>query len=407
VNADEDVWRAEAPHVLAALLRRSGDFDACEDAVQDALLAAARQWPVEGVPERPRAWLIRVASRRVIDQVRTDDARRRREERLAAQPAAQVDVAQRDDTLTVLLLCAHPALSAESQIALTLRAVAGLSTAQIAAAFRVPAATMAQRISRAKATIGRADIDITFPKPNAHDLAARVHVVRHVLYLAFNEGYATSMGDELVDVDLAVEAIRLARLLHRSLPSDTETSGLLALMLLTHARVRARVDEAGDLVRLAEQDRSLWDRRMIDEGVALVERALPVGPIGPFQLQAAIAAVHAEARTAYETDWPQIVELYGMLDRIAPSPVVTLNRAVAIGMANGPDAGLGALRPLLDDPTERRNHRVQSAWAHLLELRGDHAEAAEAFSRAAQLTNSSPEQRYLHRAAARASAAAT
>lgn len=405
MNADEDVWRAEAPHVLAALLRRSGDFDACEDAVQDALLAAARQWPVEGRPERPRAWLIRVASRRLIDRVRTDDARRRREERLAAQPAAHADVAQSDDTLAVLLLCAHPALGVESQVALTLRAVAGLSTGQIAAAFRVPAATMAQRISRAKATISRADA--TFPAPNADDLVARIHVVRHVLYLAFNEGYATSVGDDLFDVDLAVEAIRLTRGLHGSLPSDTETSGLLALMLLTHARVRARVDEAGDLVRLAEQDRSLWDRRMIDEGVALVERALPVGRVGPFQLQAAIAAVHGEARTGYETDWPQIVELYGMLDRIAPSPVVTLNRAVAIGMADGPDAGLGALRPLLDDPTERRNHRVQSAWAHLLELRGDHAEAAEAFSRAAQLTNSAPEQRYLHRAAARASAAAT
>jgi RNA polymerase sigma factor (sigma-70 family) len=404
VNADEDVWRAVAPHVLAALLRRSGDFDACEDAVQDALVAAARQWPVEGRPERTRAWLIRVASRRLIDQVRTDDARRRREERLAAQPAAHTDGAQSDDTLTVMLLCAHPGLSVESQVALTLRAVAGLSTAQIASAFRVPAATMAQRISRAKATIGRADI--AFPRPNAHDLAARFHVVRHVVYLAFNEGYASSMGDELVDVDLAVEAIRLARLLHRSLPSDSETSGLLALMLLTHARVRARVDEAGDLVRLAEQDRSLWDRRMIDEGVALVERALPVGPVGPFQLQAAIAAVHAEAATASDTDWHQIVELYRMLDRVAPSPVVALNRAVAIGMADGPDAGLAALRPLLDDPAERRNHRVQSAWGHLLELRGDHAEAAEAFSRAAQLTNSSPEQRYLHRAAARAEAAA-
>jgi predicted RNA polymerase sigma factor len=349
--------------------------------------------------------LIRVASRRLIDQARTDEARRRREERNAVEPAGPAEVADRDDTFDMLLLCAHPALSAESQVAVTLRAVAGLSTAQIAAAFGVPSATMAQRISRAKATIGRADD--AFPTPNADDLVARIHVVRHVLYLVFNEGYATSMGDQLVDVDLAVEAIRLARLLHESLPRDTETAGLLALMLVTHTRVRARVDDVGDLVRLADQDRSLWDRRMIDEGVALIERALPVGPVGPFQLQAAIAAVHAETLTATQTDWPQIIELYGMLDRIAPSPVVTLNRAVAIGMAEGPDAGLTALRPLLDDPAEHRNHRLQSARAHLLELRGDHAEAAEAFRCAAQLTCSAPEQRYLNGAAARAAENAT
>ena len=413
MSAGEDVWRAEAPHVLAALLRRSGDFDACEEAVQDALLAAARQWPTEGVPDRPRGWLVRVASRRLIDQVRTDQARRRREELIAARPAAHADPADRggtgddsrDDTLHVLLLCAHPDLTAESQVALTLRAVAGLSTARIASAFGVPSSTMAQRISRAKATIGRTDT--SFPRPTADDLVARIHIVRHVLYLTFNEGYATSMGDNLIDVHLGDEALRLTRLLHESLPSDTETSGLLALMLLTHARVRARADEAGDLVRLADQDRSLWDRRLIDEGVDLVERALPVGPVGPFQLQAAIAACHAEAESAGETDWPQIAVLYGMLDRIAPSSVVTLNRAVAIGMAQGADAGLAALRPLLDDPAERRSHRVQSAWGHLLELHGDHAAAAEAFRRAAQLTNSSPEQRYLHRAAARADAAAT
>jgi RNA polymerase sigma factor (sigma-70 family) len=410
VTAREDVWRAEAPHVLAALLRRSGDFDACEEAVQDALVAAARQWPVEGVPERPRGWLIRVASRRLIDQVRTDQARRRREESIAG-PDVMRDVtgddgrdASRDDTLDMLLLCAHPALSAASQVALTLRAVAGLSTSRIASAFGVPTATMAQRISRAKVTIDRGGA--AFPTPNADDLVARIHVVRHVLYLAFNEGYTTSMGDVLVDVDLAVEAIRLTRCLHDSLPSDTETTGLLALMLLTHARVRARVDDAGDLVRLADQDRSLWDHRLIDEGVALVERALPVGPVGPFQLQAAIAAVHAEARSGDATDWPQIAELYGMLDRIAASPVVTLNRAVAIGMADGAQAGLAALQPLLDDPAERRNHRLQSAWGHLLELHGDHAAAADAFRRAARLTNSSPEQRYLHRAAARAAARA-
>jgi RNA polymerase sigma factor (sigma-70 family) len=391
----EEVWRSEAPHVLAALLRRDGDFAACEDAVQEALLAASRQWQIDGVPDRPRAWLIRVAARRLIDHRRSDVARRRREERVTAEPmAAEVAGAARDDALDLLILCAHPSLRPVSQVALTLRVVAGLTTAQIAAAFLVPESTMAQRISRAKATItaegGR------MPGPRRGDVGARLHAVRHVLYLAFNEGHTASSGDTLIDVDLADEAIRLTELLHRSVPSDTETAGLLALMLLTHARTPARLDDAGDLVPLAEQDRTQWVPWMIARGVRLIEEALPSGPVGPFQLQAAIAAVHAEASVASATDWAQIVELYRMLSGVAPSSVVSLNLAVAIGMAEGARAGLDALAPLVDDPTQQRNHRLWSARGHLLAMAGD-PDAGEAFCRAASLATSIPEQRYLNR----------
>ena len=404
----EDVWRAEAPHVLAALLRRSGDVGACEDALQEALVAASQQWPTEGVPDQPRGWLVRVASRRLIDQQRSDAARQQREQRVAADPVdgalvveAELDPhgpTSSDDALHMLVLCAHPALSPASQVALTLRAVGGLTTAQIAAAFLVPETTMAQRIVRAKATIAQGAHRL--PDPGRNDLPARIGAVRNVLYLAFNEGYAASSGATLVDVDLAEEAIRLAELLHRALPSDTESAGLLALMLLTHARTPARIDRAGEIVPLADQDRTRWDRRLIDRGTRLIEHALPSGSVGPFQLQAAIAAVHAEADTADATDWSQIVELYRMLDGIAPSPVVSLNSAVAIGMADGTAAGLDALRPLLDDPGQQRNHRLHAALAHLLELAGDTAEAAAAFQRAASLTSSILEQRYLNRRAA-------
>ncbi len=405
-SAVEGVWRREAPHVLAALLRRHGDFAACEDAVQDALVAASQQWPTDGLPDRPRGWLVTVAGRRLIDHERRESARRHREERAALDPLTgslaggpvespdPLAAPRLDDTLHLLVLCAHPALRPASQVALTLRAVAGLTTAQIAAAFLVPEPTMAQRISRAKATIVRAGTQM--PEPVPHDLVARVQAVRHVLYLTFNEGYTASSGPALVDVDLANEAIRLTEALHRSLPTDTETTGLLALMLLTHARTPARIDGQGDLVPLVDQDRARWDRALIDRGARLVEAALPVGPVGPFQLQAAIAAVHAEAISADETDWPQIVELYRMLERIAASPVVVLNHAVAIGMADGPSAGLAALQPLLDDPAQLRNHRVHSVNAHLLESSGDVAAAVAAFRRAASLTSSIPEQRYLN-----------
>ena len=401
-GASEDLWRAELPHVLAALLRRSTDRAACEDAVQEALFAAARQWPNEGVPDKPRGWLIRVASRRLIDRQRSDEARTKREQRVASdrladertRAATEGAAPLADDTLQMLFLCAHPALSPTSQVALTLRVVAGLTTAQIAAALLVPEATMAQRIGRARSTI--ADCGPRLLHPARNDLPARISAVHSVLYLVFNEGYTASCGPSLIDFDLTYEAIRLAETLHRKLPSNTETAGLLALMLLTHARAPARTDVAGDIIPLDEQDRTQWNQQLIDQGTRLIEQALPAGRVGPFQLQAAIAAVHAEATTADATDWPQIVELYRMLNTIRPSNVVTLNLAAAIGMAESAEAGLATLSPLLDDPAEQGNHRVHSAHAHLLELAGDAPAAAVAFRRAATLTNSIPEQRYLH-----------
>lgn len=394
--------------MLAALLRRSGDFASCEDAVQEALRAAAAQWPNDGVPRDPRAWLIRVASRRLIDGHRSDDARRSREQRHARDPLIVVTVEapdsssgdRLDDTIRMLILCAHPVLSPASQVALSLRAVSGLTTAQIASAFQVPTSTMTRRIARAKASIGAEGHRL--PGPTAGDLAARLDAVRHALFLTFNEGYTRSSGNRLVDVDLAVEAIRLAHQLHLHLPSDAETTGLLALMLLTHARSAGRVDAAGDLIPLAEQDRTTWDGDLVGRGLRLIEEALPVGPVGPFQIQAAIAAVHDEAAEAADTDWPQIAVLYTMLHELAPSPTVTLNRAVAIGMAQGANAGLDALAGLLADPAQQRNHRLHAAHAHLLELAGRPDAAAPAYLRAAGLTSSIPEQRYLNRRAAEA-----
>ncbi len=403
----EDVWRHETPHVLAALLRRSGDFEGCEDAVQEALIAAAGQWPTEGVPDNPRAWLIRVASRRLIDHQRNQAARLRREHDASSghpNDLNNVDASRcetpapaGDDTLQMLLLCAHPALSPASQVALTLRAVAGLSTAQIARGFLVPEATIAQRISRAKAKLRSAGA--TFQAPTLEDLPDRLNAVRHVLYLTFNEGYTNSSGTTLIDIDLTTEAIRVTELLHRSIPDDTETTGLLALMLLTHARIGARTTTYGDLVPLAEQDRKLWNRDLIDRGTTLIEHALAAGPIGPFQLQAAIAAIHDEAERAEDTDWLQITMLYRMIERLAPSPTVSLNLAIAVGMAHGPAAGLDVLAPLLAQPDQQSNHRVHAANAHLLELTGDTVAAKDAYRLAAKLTPSIPEQRYLNRRA--------
>jgi RNA polymerase sigma factor (sigma-70 family) len=403
----EDVWRSETPHVLAALLRRSGDLEACEDAMQEALLAAADQWPREGTPANPRGWLIRVASRKLIDSQRSSAARAQREintvthapaDSRYVEPADSAALGQRgDDSLQMLLLCAHPALSDASRVALTLRAVAGLTTRQIASAFLVPEATMAQRISRAKAILREAGA--RFEAPTSRDLADRLHAVRHVLYLTFNEGYTKSSGAGLVDNDLTEEAIRLAERLHGAIPDDAESSGLLALMLLTHARTPARTDDRGDLVPLAEQDRSRWDREMIARGSSLIEQALGAGAVGPFQLQAAIAAVHDEAPCSEATDWLQITMLYRMLDRLAPSPTVALNLAIAVGMAHGAPAGLDALAPLLQRADQSRNHRLHAAHAHLLEMSGDTSAARYAYLRAAQLTSSIPEQRYLNRRA--------
>jgi predicted RNA polymerase sigma factor len=398
--------------VLGALVRRYGHFDACEDAVQEALVAASRQWPGEGRPQNPRGWLITVASRRLTDRLRSDGARRRREDAAALQvPGPPVvpgpgdggaEPPDHDDTLTLLFLCCHPALSPASQLALTLRAVGGLTTAQIASAFLVPEATMAQRISRAKQSIKAAGT--SFELPPSGERGARLRVVLHVLYLMFNEGYTASSGPNLQRRDLTREAVRLARALRRQLPDDGEVAGLLALMLLTDARRAARTDAAGGLVPLADQDRSRWDRDAIDEGIALITRALAHARLGPYQVQAAIAAVHAEAARAEETDWCQILALYRLLERFEPNPMVTLNAAVARAMVDGPAAGLELVEALETDARMARHHRLHAVRAHLLELQGDLAAAEASYRIAARLTTSAPEQRYLDARATRLAA---
>jgi RNA polymerase sigma factor (sigma-70 family) len=404
----EDLRRELAPQILGALVRRYGHFDTCEDAVQEALLAAAFQWAEQEIPERPRGWLIRVASRRLTDYLRADSARRRREIEVAAlappdelqAPAPDAEHTQnRDDTLTLLFLCCHPALSPASQIALTLRAVGGLTTAEIARAFLVPEATIAQRISRAKQRIKASGVP--FSMPPAHERDERLQVVLHVLYLIFNEGYTAGAGPNLRRAELTNEAIRVTRQVHRLLPEDGEVVGLLALMLLIDARRAARARPDGSLVPLAEQDRSLWHQETIREGVALISDILARAPVGPYQLQAAIAAVHAEAPRAEETDWPQIVALYELLERIAPGPMVTLNRAVAVAMVHGPHAGLAMLERLDTADQLAGHHRLTAVRAHLLEMAGDRATARANYQRAAQQTTSLPEWRYLEMCAAR------
>jgi RNA polymerase sigma factor (sigma-70 family) len=397
----EDLLRELAPQVLGALVRRHGQFDTCEDAVQEALLAASQQWEERGVPDNPRSWLMTVASRRLVDEWRSEGARRRREETSAMLeiPERGRLAADQDDTLTLLFLCCHPSLSVPSQLALTLRAVGGLTTAEIASAFLVPETTMAQRISRAKESIRSAGVRFELPaKPEEAD---RLRVVMHVLYLVFNEGYLTSSGPSLNRADLTGEAIRLARMLHALLPIEGEVAGLLALMLLTDARRAARTLPDGSLVPLDEQRRDLWDRQQIDEGIALLTRTLGTTSVGPYQMQAAIAAVHDEAPSAAETDWPQILALYDVLERVSPGPVVTLNRAVAVAMVHGPRAGLALLGTLDDDERMTRNHRLEAVRGHLLELAGDLAAARESYQRAARMSASIPEQRYLALRAAR------
>lgn len=399
--------RDYAPQVLGIVARRSGQFDASEDAVQEALLAASLQWPEDGVPDHPRAWLVTVASRRLVDLQRSEAARREREQSVAREtpeeqpgPDARSDHApDDDDTLTLFLLCCHPALSPTSQVALTLRAVGGLTTAQVAAAFLVPEATMAQRISRAKAAIRAAGAQFALPPPEERE--ARLRALLHVLYLMFTEGSTASGGADAHSIDLVREAIRLTTLAHEAVPVDAEVSGLLALMLLTDARRPARLDDAGDLVPLDRQDRSRWDRAEIAEGLALIGAVLGRAPVGPYQVQAAIAAVHAEAATADETDWPQILSLYDVLDRIAPSPVVSLNRAVAVGMVRGPDAGLAELDALVGDARLGRSHRMLAVRAGLLEQAGQRDAARTAFVEAASRAQNLPERRYLERQAAR------
>jgi RNA polymerase sigma factor (sigma-70 family) len=390
----EDLLRELTPQVLGVLARRYGQFDAAEDAVQEALLAASVQWPADGIPDNPRSWLITVAGRRIVDDFRSESARRAREETAAIlEPAEPAPVAGQDDTLTLLFLCCHPSISPPSQLALTLRAVGGLTTAEIATAFLVPEATMAQRISRAKQKIKSSGLGFALP-PEA-ERAERLRVIRQVLYLIFNEGYTTSGGPALQRADLTAEAIRLTRMLRGLTPDDHETGGLLALMLLTDARRAARSDAQGALIPLDEQDRSLWNAEQIAEGIALVSATLGRGAIGPYQLQAAIAALHDEAATAAQTDWAQILALYEVLERLSPGPVVTLNKAVAVGMARGPLAGLAVLGALDGDERMAGNHRVESVRGHLLERAGDRAGAHAAYLRAAAMTTSVPEQRYL------------
>jgi RNA polymerase sigma factor (sigma-70 family) len=400
----EDLLRELAPQVLGALVRRHGQFDACEDAVQEALLAAARQWPADGVPDRPRSWLLTVAGRALIDGWRADSARRRREPGGALDPAGPIPAADhhdadKDDTLVLLFLCCHPALSPPSQLALTLRAVGGLTTAQIAAAFLVPEATIARRIVRAKQRIR--DAGARFELPAQPERSDRLGVVLHVLYLVFNEGYTTSSGPGLQQPDLTAEAIRLTRLLYRLLPGEAEVAGLLALMLLTDARAAARTEADGRAVPLDEQRRELWDMTAITEGRAVLTRTLGTGPIGPYQVQAAIAALHDEAPSAEETDWPQILALYDVLAQVAPGPVVTLSRAVAVAMVHGPRAGLALLGTLDTDGRMAHSHRLEAVRAHLLERAGDTGAARESYLRAAEMTASLPEQRHLTLRAAR------
>jgi RNA polymerase sigma factor (sigma-70 family) len=404
----EDLLRRLAPQVLGVLVRRYGRFDTCEDAVQEALLAAAVQWPDEGVPENPYGWLITVAARRMTDQLRSEQARRRREDTAAAQVPRDESVARapgdeqppdEDDTLTLLFLCCHPALSPASQVALTLRAVGGLTTAQIASAFLVPETTMAQRISRAKQRIKATTIG--FEMPPESERADRLRVVLHVLYLVFNEGYTASSGPDLQRGELTGEAIRLARAVHGLLPHDGEVAGLLALMLLTDARRPSRTAPDGGLIPLAEQDRGRWNQESIQEGVALITEALARAPIGPYQLQAAIAAIHDEASRAEETDWRQILALYSLLERLAPNPMVTLNHAVAVAMVRGARAGLDLVATLDGDERMAAHHRLDAVRAHLLEMAGDHAAARSCYERASRRTTSLPEQRYLAARAAR------
>lgn len=404
----EDLLRQHAPQVLGALVRRYGHFDAAEDAVQEALLAGAVQWRRDGVPENPRGWLIRVASRRLMDQLRSEEARRRREETAAAltprdhfvaPPPGEARAPSEDDTLKLLFLCCHPQLSPPAQVALTLRAVGGLTTAEIARACLVPEPTLAQRVSRAKARLKATGAH--FRTPPDGERAERLAAVLQVLYLIFNEGHTATSGAQLRRAELSGEAIRLTRAVRALLPDDGEVTGLLALMLLTDARRAARTGPGGELVPLAEQDRGLWDRAAIGEGVELVGYALRNTDLGPYQVQAAIAAVHDEAAEAERTDWPQILALYDLLDRFWPSPVVSLNHAIAVAMVRGPRFGLALLEPLADDPHLAGQHRLDATRAHLLEMAGELEAARTAYGAAARRAQSLPERRYLQYRAAR------
>ncbi|MEU0502524.1 DUF6596 domain-containing protein [Nocardia sp. NPDC005998] len=387
----EDLLRELAPQVLGTLVRRFGDFDSAEDALQEAMLAAATQWAADGLPDNPSGWLIQVAHRRMADAVRAEVARRRRETTVFERNVPDAEAIDRDDTLAMFFLCCHPALSSASAIALTLRAVGGLGTAEIANAFLLPEATMAQRITRAKKKL--ATLDRPFARPGGAQWQERLGAVLHVLYLIFNEGHTSTSGPDLQRTDLAAEAIRLTRSMHLLLPDDTEVTGLLALMLLTDSRRAARTGPHGELIPLAEQNRALWDRALITEGTTLTTGTLTSGLTGPYQIQAAIAVLHAQARRAEDTDWTRILALYNMIERISKNPMVTLNRAVATAMVNGPVAGL-ELAATLDDQLAG-NHRLDAVRGHLHEMAGDFGAAITHYTAAAHHTTSSPERNYL------------
>ena len=407
----EHLLRELAPQVLGAIAHRHGDFAAAEDAVQEALIAAARQWAGESVPANPRGWLYQVALRRLTDQLRSESARRRREGMVATEtwierssippPDAEVEV-ERDDSLALLFMCCHPSLTPSSAIALTLRAVGGLTTAEIARAFFVPEATMAQRISRAKQTIRSSGIP--FRLPTDAEGAERLRSVLHVLYLIFNEGYASSAGQQLQRTDLSGEAVRLARMLRQLLPEDPEVTGLLALLLLTDARRAARAGARGELNPLDEQNRTLWDRSLIEQGLELVSDALSRGALGPYQLQAAIAALHDEAASVEETDWPQILALYRLLEQMSDSPMILLNQAIAAAMVHGPSAGLQRLEALDAEGRLAGHYRLDAVRAHLLERAGERERAIRHYRAAAERTASAPERDYLVRRAVRLAA---
>lgn len=403
----ERLLRELAPQVLSPVVRRFRDFSAAEDAVQDALIAAATQWPRDGMPANPRGWLIQVASRRMADHIRSEVARRHREQ-IAAEEAERLSLAVEvgtksgeDDTLVLLFMCCHPALTPASAIALTLRAVGGLTTEEIANAFLVPEATMAQRISRAKQSIKESGIP--FQLPTAQDRAQRLEAVLHVLYLIFNEGYASSSGPQLQRADLSDEAIRLTRIVHDRQRDNPEVAGLLALMLLTDARRAARTGPNGELVPLAQQDRALWDQQQITQGISLLSTVLPKGLVGPYQLQAAIAAVHDEAASTEDTDWPQILALYELLKRMSDNPMILLNHAVAAAMVHGPRKGLELLGALDSDARLAERHRLEAVRAHLLEMAGEHETAIAHYRIAASRATSAPERNYLMMQAARLS----
>jgi RNA polymerase sigma factor (sigma-70 family) len=395
----EHLLRELAPQVVGAVARRFRDFSSAEDAVQEAMIAAFTQWPQEGVPDNPRGWLIQVACRRMTDQMRSEIARREREtavasetENLAFLREIEADM-DPDDTLILLFMCCHSALTPSSAIALTLRAVGGLTTAEIANAFLVPEATMAQRISRAKQSIKASGVPFRLPSP--HERSERLPAVLHVLYLIFSEGYASSIGSHLQRLDLAREAIRLTRNTKALLPDNAEVAGLLALMLLTDARRAARTGPDEEIIPLDKQDRTLWDRAEISEGIELLTAALSKASVGLYQLQAAIAAVHDEAEKAEDTDWPQILALYELLKRVAPSPMVTLNHAIAAAMVQGPAKGLELLRALDSDPRIAGHYRLDAVRAHLFEKMGDHEAAIKHYRIAAARTTSTPERNYL------------